>query len=347
MKRLIFAGVGLIILLSACKKDEGHQYTPLEKQQVWKKEDRNPVFIKGNKALDDGIILGHSVIKTTSTYKMWYSGGHGIESLNGIGYATSTDGINWTRYSGDPVFLGKPGSWDESNVAIPVILQDGAVLRMWYLSGDPNGDKIGYATSVDGINWNRYPSPVFQSKAMGWYRDGIFPGTVIKENGIFKMWFSGSIGSLRQSTLTTENSIGYATSPDGIHWAVYDNPATTNAPYHFSDPVVKHGIPGEWDVTSALAPSVIKTEAGYEMWYAGENFSTGEQHLGYAFSKDGIAWTKYDKNPVLLADTWNIQLVFPSVILDVKKYRMWYGAFLIDGTTVGGAIGYATMASYD
>jgi len=344
MKKTIFAGVALFILFTSCKKEEGNQPDSFKKQQVWKKEDKNPVFTKSKKAWDDGVILGHSVIRSSTGYRMWYSGGQGIESLNGIGYATSTNGINWKRYGSNPVFTGKPGSWDESNVVIPVVIQDGHLLRMWYLSGDPDGDKIGYATSVDGINWNRYPSPVFESRKTGWYRDGIFPGTVIKENGVFKMWFSGSVGSLRQSTPTTENSIGYATSPDGIHWAVYDDPATTNAPYHFSDPVLKHGASGEWDVTSALTPAVIRTEKGYDMWYAGENFSTGQQSLGYAYSKDGIVWTKHEKNPILLADPWNIQLVFPNVILDENKYRMWYGAFLFDGTTLGGAIGYATMS---
>lgn len=109
--------------------------------------------------------------------------------------------------------------------------------------------------------------------------------------------------SLAQSSPTTENSIGYATSADGIHWKVYDNPATTNAPYHFSDPVLKHGSPGEWDATSALSPSIMKTKCGYEMWYAGENLTAGQQHIGYAFSPDGINWTKYEQNPVLLTDT--------------------------------------------
>lgn len=340
---MTFAVFSLVILSAACKKEIKHCDDSFPQRQNWTKYAGNPVFAKSEKSWDDGIILGHSVIKSGSTYKMWYAGGHGIESLNGIGYATSTDGIHWTRYGGNSVFKGKPGAWDASNVALPSVLQDGSLLHMWYLTATADGDKFGYATSGDGINWDRHPSPVFQSKAGGWYRDGVFPGTVIKEKETFKMWFSGSIGSLRQSSPTTENSIGYATSPDGINWAVYDNPATANAPYHFSDPVVKHGAHGEWDVTSALAPSVIKTKCGYEMWYAGEDFSTGQQRLGYAYSKDGINWIKYPHNPILQNDSWNIQLVFPSVILDENKYRMWYGAFLFDGTTLGGAIGYATM----
>jgi hypothetical protein len=275
---------------------------------------------------------------------MWYSGGHDIFGLS-IGYASSSDGVNWTRSAANPVLQGTPGTWDELGLSIPVILKDGHSLHMWYLGGHgPDGGKFGYASSTDGIVWNRYPSPVFESVPGTWYRDALLPGTVLKEGGIFKMWFSGSIGSLEASTPTTENSIGYATSPDGIHWTVYDDPATTNAPYDLSDPVVKHGAPGEWDVTSALAPSVIKTRCGYEMWYTGENLSTGQQNIGYAFSPDGIHWTKDAQNPILVTDPWNIALVFPNVIAQGNQYHMWYGGFIFNGVSLGGAIGYATMS---
>ena len=347
MKRIITSAFGLIILFAACKKDQdSNTCPPLGKEQAWTKYDGNPVFTKGVNSWDDGFGIGHSVIRSGNGFKMWYSGSSSSnpEDGGGIGYATSADGIHWTRYSGNPVFKGSFGSWDQGYVAVPVVLQDGNKLHMWYLGGPgPDGGKIGYATSQDGIHWDRYPSPVFESVAGGWYRDGLLPGAVLKEKGIFKMWFSGSIGSLQQSTPTTENSIGYATSPDGIHWKVYDDPATTNAPYNLSDPVVKHGAPGEWDVTSALSPSVLKTACGYEMWYAGENLSAGQQNLGYAISPDGIHWAKDPKNPVLLTDPWNVMLVFPTVILHGNEYSMWYGGFTFDGVSLGGAIGYATM----
>ncbi len=345
MIKSIFAVFSLAILCTACKKEDHHgdPCNSLRQKQNWEKYEGNPVFTAGANSWDDGIVLGHSVIKSGNIYKMWYSGGDGIFALNAIGYATSTDGIHWTRYSGNPVLTGTPASWEQGSVGIPSVLQDGNTLHMWYLGGqNPDGGTIGYATSPDGIHWNRHPSPVFQATAGSWYADGIFPGTVIKEKGIFKMWFSGSVGSISQSGPTSKTGTGLATSPDGINWTVYNDPATTSPPYHLSDPVLNHGAPGEWDASSAFAPSVIKTKCGYEMWYAGEIFAVS-QSLGYATSPDGIHWKKYAQNPILLADPWNIQLVFPSVILDESKYRMWYGAFLFDGVTLGGAIGYATM----
>src|SRR4030095_11029107 len=98
MKKIISAVVGLIILSVACKKNDYHPCPPLGQKQDWTKYGGNPVFAKSEKSWDDGIIIGHSVFKSGSAYKMSYSGGHSIESLKSIGYATSTDGIQWTRY---------------------------------------------------------------------------------------------------------------------------------------------------------------------------------------------------------------------------------------------------------
>src|SRR4051794_19369095 len=108
MKQFIFALLSLVILSTACKKDIKHCIDLLPQRQHWTKYSGNPVFEASIKYWDDGIILGHSVIKSGSTYRMWYAGGHSIENATSIGYATSNDGINWTRYSGNPVFEGMP-----------------------------------------------------------------------------------------------------------------------------------------------------------------------------------------------------------------------------------------------
>jgi sucrose-6-phosphate hydrolase SacC (GH32 family) len=55
-----------------------------------------------------------------------------------IGLATSTDGINWTRYSGNPILQpGSSGAWDEKQVLDPSLVIDLDAppeerYKMWY-----------------------------------------------------------------------------------------------------------------------------------------------------------------------------------------------------------------------
>ena len=103
-----------------------------------------------------------------------------------------------------------------------------------------------------------------------WNADTMGPGTVIKEDGLFKMWFFGGVGGILGADANTKTGIGFATSPDGINWTFYDDSATTAPPYQFSDPVLNHGEAGAWDANEMFTPGVLRTDAGgYEMWYSG------------------------------------------------------------------------------
>jgi hypothetical protein len=213
---------------------------------------------------------------------------------------------------------------------------------MWYYGKSassatfPSSDPIGYATSVDAINWNRYPNPVLLPGVSGeWDHDIFYPGNVIKEDGVYKMWYSGGTGLWY--TLGPI-SIGYATSADGIHWTKYNDTTTTTAPYQYSDPVLMHGTPGSYDELRAWSAHVLKTANGYEMWYTGV---ASIQTILYATSPDGIHWTKRS-TPVLQASSWaaGTALLTPSVLLDNNIYRMWFsGAVTLDHLYI--RIGYA------
>ena len=337
MKQLrhIQTSIGLLIML-AC-------FTTLHAQLQWTEYQNNPVLEKNAGSWDSGVVLDPTVIKSGDTLKMWYTGAVNIFSPAAIGYAFSLDGINWSRHAGNPVMQGRSTDWDRPSVLVPIVIQDGDTLRMWYGGGSsPDDVKIGYATSVDGVNWSRQPAPVMESGSIGeWNADAIMPGSVIKEGSIFKMWFSGAVGSIAIANANTKTAIGYATSPDGIAWTLFDDPATTTAPFQFSDPVLDHGSPGEdWDANEMFTPSVLKTDSGYEMWYSGWRSGGDGQHLGHATSPDGINWTKHAQNPIFREPgTWNGGHVFPSVILDGEQYRMWYQGWTGPGTA---AIGYAT-----
>ncbi len=163
----------------------------------------------------DGVkVIDPVVIKDGNLYKMWYSG-QDPDNVFRVGYATSTDGIHWTKYAGNPVLdVGEAGVWDSEVVRVNAVIKDGGTYRMWYIG---NGhQRIGYATSTDGIHWTKYAdNPVFDAGPPGsWDEGAVTFASVILDGEGYKMWHTG----MGASGFGGEARIGYATSPDGIHW---------------------------------------------------------------------------------------------------------------------------------
>lgn len=88
-------------------------------QNNWEKFVGNPVLDLGvSGQWDDTSVVAATVLLDNGVYKMWYAGNDGTNSR--IGYATSSDGINWTKYASNPVLdLGVSGEWADFNVNTP------------------------------------------------------------------------------------------------------------------------------------------------------------------------------------------------------------------------------------
>jgi len=326
----------------------------------WDQYTGNPIIEPGASGWNVGMVLGPTVIIFKDTLRMWYTGGptKGFGGKIQIGYAWSLDGITWQQYSENPVFSPRKDEWDYPEVLKPIVIADGDTLRMWYgggtiYLGDAKNNevmRIGYATSVDGINWNRNPEPVIEPPPPPhsstanpdvrplWDQDGVLPGGVIKEDGVFKMWFSGGVGRYAYPSSSSYWSIGYATSSDCIHWNL------------LPDPVLLHGKITDFDEMADDA-YVIRTNAGYDMWYGGHSkeavkANKPQAKIGYASSTDGIHWIKYDKNPVLsptsVSPQWTTGYYTPSVLFDGEQFQMWFTGWSEGNGTI--AIGYATSA---
>jgi hypothetical protein len=98
-----------------------------------------------------------TVYRDASGYHFWYSGGGADDGLGGcqdhpvhegIGYAFSSDGKNWTKDPGNPIFHITEGvSYRNSRVYTPVVVDDGSgTLKMYYSARESGGPKkIGLA----------------------------------------------------------------------------------------------------------------------------------------------------------------------------------------------------------
>jgi hypothetical protein len=122
------------------------------------------------------------------------------------------------------------------------------------------------------------------------------------------MWYGGSNAS--------KSGIGYATSSDGITWSNSTN-----------NPIMSPGGTGFFDSSALGAPTVIKDGSTFKMWYYG--YDGTNTAIGYAWSSDGILWTKYWANPVLTKTAGKFDSSWigtPSVIKYNSTYYMTYEA---------------------
>ena len=216
-------------------------------------------------------------------------------------------------------------AWDGDRVSAPRVISDTGKYRIWYdgmeLSGSDQIWSLGLAESRDGSSWTKYAgNPILTLGNEGEW-DSFYRGqvSILKEDGTYKMWYTGSNGGPWQT--------GYATSTDGIAWDLYAG-----------NPVLSVGEGGSWDEIEANAPTVIKDGSVYKMWYHGCNADYAACGIGYATSSNGTDWTKYAGNPVLsgMPGEWDeTALLWPAVIKNGSIYEMWY-------TTWGGIIGHAT-----
>lgn len=145
-----------------------------------------------------GIARGISVIYKDGIYHLWYAGTNennlAINPYWRIGYATSMDGINWTKQNnGNPVIVPTK-SWELNNVSYPNVLYENGKYKMWYAAGlGDSGNQIVYATSTDGIIWDKpeNENPVLTRSPSGFDSGNIISPFVMKDGKIYKMWYSG------------------------------------------------------------------------------------------------------------------------------------------------------------
>jgi len=173
-------------------------------QTVWTRYEHNPILIPGETgAWDENFAVATTVLYHDNIYKMWYEGDEGF------GYATSLDGLIWTKDTiHNPVLQPGPSFWDALEIANASVLFVDNTYRMWYSGVDLlDENQIGHAVSPDGINWTKdvVNNPVLIPDSSGFWDDsGVAFPFVLQEENILKMWYGGTDGAFFQS--------GYATS---------------------------------------------------------------------------------------------------------------------------------------
>ncbi len=187
---------------------------------------------------------------------------------------------------------------------------------MWYLGfreDDPNKNSFGFASSPDGIHWEKYKGNplMFNSDSIGWGNNfGTFD--IMRRDSMYLLWYTAES---KDSKLAA--CIGFAWSPDGLTW--------NNHP----EPVLTPGEGNAWDGRGVGNPNVIFDGQIYHMWFSGwPNRIPKTAKAGYATSRDGINWKKHHANPVINIGepgTWDDHWVVPySVTFNGSLFEIWY-----------------------
>jgi hypothetical protein len=132
---------------------------------TWSLPAPNPVIRAApRQEWDELWVFAPAVLQSRLGWEAWY-GIFTTDGKFGVGRAVSADGVAWDTWDENPVLAPgtEDGDWDGVTVDKPSVVLDGSVYRMWY-TGDrvfrESGEdawSIGYATSIDGVTWERSP----------------------------------------------------------------------------------------------------------------------------------------------------------------------------------------------
>ena len=162
--------------------------------RTWQPHPGNPVVGPGGPGAWDGAgVLAPVVLLEGNTFRMWYQGWDG--SFSSIGYATSTDGIAWTKHPGNPVLThgGSPTDFDFLTAGEPACVRTGDWLHMYYTAvSGADRLSIGYARSADGLVWVKSSSnPVLTPGFAAWEAVSVAASFVSTEGTRLDLYYSG------------------------------------------------------------------------------------------------------------------------------------------------------------
>jgi lysophospholipase L1-like esterase len=229
----------------------------------------NPVFKAAPGQWDSFIRERGWILREDGLWKLWYTGYERKDSTRLLGYATSPDGIAWTRYAGNPLVRDH---WVEDMM---VVKHEGT----YYMFAEGLHDRAQLLTSKDGIGWQRAGTLDIRRKDGQPISDGPF-GTPVgwRENGLWHLFYE-------------RNDLGVwlATSPDLKVWTnVQDEPIMTPGP-------------DDYDKDLIAFNQVLKHKGRYYAFYHG-SATTGPLaklwSTAVATSTDLLHWDKYPANPL-------------------------------------------------
>lgn len=250
------------------------------------KNAKNPLLISAPGTWESDFLWKCQVLKFgENDFRMWY-GGHS-DGLGQVGYAISSDGVNWEKYDRNPVLtIGNSNEWDSKhaeNLRVIYEKSTGEFKGLYFGRKKAGKSAIGLAISPDGINWTKHrDNPVLEPLSVSWEEEEISPFHLVKVDDFYILFYEGRGKS-------NQWMIGVAYSQDLVNW--YRDPR---------NPLIRPGFPGDFDGEWVSDPSVIIEPDALRLYY-GCSAGNGAKYVGLAylplkegfsgyFRSEGAAW---------------------------------------------------------
>jgi hypothetical protein len=241
--------------------------------------DKPLVYPGGPGNFDDNGITMTSIVKVGNIKYLYYCGWNkkvSVPYMLSIGVMiVKEDGAIYEKMFDGPIM--DRSKFNPIAVSAPFVIYDEGIFKMWYISFtqwksynnriEPTF-VIKYATSNNGIDWRTTELICINSTYDG---ESFARPWVLKEDGIYKMWYSkrGPVGYRGKDG--EHYMVEYAESVDGENWE-----------RKASKSVINKSEDG-WDSEMIAYASVLKHNDTYFMLYNGNDF--GKTGFGYAIRK--------------------------------------------------------------
>lgn len=292
----IFIPVTIVLIAVACGERRQKDQITLPQTTTYPAEilefvpyEDNPVFTGGGPGdWDERIRERGYILREDSVYHMWYTGyREGAGEAMHLGYATSPDGLNWTRYEHNPIL-------DSGWVEDMMVLKEGDT---YYMFAEGENDISHVLTSTDRVTWKDLgPLEILKTDGQPIEEGPYGTPTVWVHRGTWYLYYERN-----------DAGIWLAKSRSPLTWKNVQD-----------EPIIRPG-PEAYDKYGLAVNQIIKYKGKYYAYYHGTAYEDWREWSScVAISDDLIHWTKYENNPIMGDNKSS-----PILVHDGFQYRLY------------------------